>query len=98
MSVQLSMTWPQYLRKECTFNGEVVKLGYRSVEIVALLLMRYPYPTDIETILSVLYPNWDDEPPTVRIMLNHHRRKLNKKLGGIIKTIHGGTNLQWSIA
>ena len=76
------MTWPQYLRKECTACGFQVKLSPSETEILLLLLLRGKRPTTMEDMIRWVYPNPDFEPEDASNSIAHALDGIRKKIGG----------------
>lgn len=76
----IRMTWPQYLRKECSVGDFKVHLAPQQAEILAIMLMRYPLPTDIVTMVEALWPDPDLQPEQwfneVRQVIHQLRHKI----------------------
>lgn len=88
----VSMTWPQYQRRECTACGFKVRLSEMQAEILLVLLLRYPGPVPVPDMIEAAWHDaqWRDpdaEPSsaynTVQLTLQH----LRAKIGGF--HIHG---------
>lgn len=73
------MTWPQYLRHECTVDGFRVKLSPTQTEILSVLLMRYPQPVARDDMLEAVW--FEREEPEWRCGLWSHVRKLAQRVG-----------------
>lgn len=83
------MTWPQYLRRECTFNGDVIKLGRVQTEILSTLLMRSPAPVSASDLIEAVYPNPDKEPDWADSCIKVLVHRVRKKLPGVIEVRYG---------
>lgn len=59
---QLSMTYPQMLRRQVCVNGHVYRMRPLESRIVATLLMRRGSFVSYEDLISACWPNPDDEP------------------------------------
>lgn len=79
------MTWPQYLRRECTVCGFHVGLSDLQAEILLVLLLRYPGPVPLADLVEACWHDaqWADadaEPSsaenTALTTLNHLRGKI----------------------
>lgn len=77
----VSMSWPQYLRSECTVTGFTVKLGEYEVEALMLLMLRCPNPVSKEEMIAWLWPNPGLEPEFTEGMVYHTLRRLRAKVG-----------------
>ena len=84
----ISMTWPQYERKDCSFRGQVIRLTTTECEIVSTLLMRRGQAVPYEDIIGALWPNPDLEPDYAYNIIMQYRRKLTRKLPGVIECRH----------
>lgn len=67
----VSMTWPQYLRSECTVTGFTVKLTEYEVEALMFLMLRCPNPVTKEEMIEWLWPNPGLEPEFTEGMIYH---------------------------
>lgn len=85
----ISMTWPQYLRRQCTFNGEVVNLSRTEAEIVSTLLMWRGRPVPKSTLISAVWPNPDLEPDWSENSIFVYAYRLRRKLPGVIESHRG---------
>lgn len=75
------MTWPQYLRNECSVENFVIHLSPQETELLSTLLMRYPNPVPAIDLLEVVYPNPDDEPEHPENVIAQRMIFLGRKLG-----------------
>lgn len=78
---KISMTWPQYKRRECTFKGKVIKLTNHETELLSTLLIHYPRPVTREQLVESLYCFNDDEPDFSYNCISQFLTRLRKKLG-----------------
>lgn len=80
------MTWPQYLRRECTFNGTViVSLTPKEVEMLLVMLMRRPAPITADDMVEMVYRDPEAEPEWPVNVLRVLMSRLRKKLPGAIE-------------
>ena len=77
----VSMTWPQYLRSECTVTGFTVKLTEYEVEALMFLMLRCPNPVSKEDLIEWLWPNPGLEPEFTESMVYQTMRRLRAKVG-----------------
>ncbi len=77
----VSMTWPQYLRSECTVTGFTVKLTEYEVEALMYLMLRCPNPVSKEEMIEWLWPNPGLEPEFTESMVYQTMRRLRAKVG-----------------
>lgn len=77
----ITMTWPQYLRSECTVSGFTVKLTEYEVEALMFLMLRCPNPVSKEEMIEWLWPNPGLEPEFVESMVYHTIKRLRAKVG-----------------
>lgn len=75
------MTWPQYLRGECTVSGFTVKLTEYEVEALMLLMLRGPNPVSKEEMIDWLWPNPVLEPKFTESLVYHTIKRLRAKVG-----------------
>lgn len=66
----ITMTWPQYRRRQCSVGNWIVKLSPTETELLSTLLIRYPNPVTITELVEAVYPDPDAEPeyPEVHIV------------------------------
>jgi len=74
------MTWPQYLRHECTAWGFRVRLSRLQTAVLAVLLMRFPAPVPVADIVEATWP--DEEPDNSITRVAELIGELRRKLGG----------------
>lgn len=76
----ISMTWPEYLRGECTLK---VRLTPRENELLSCLLMRHPEAVPVRDLVEAIYPDAETEPDTsedqIRIVADNLRKKLGPR-------------------
>lgn len=77
----ISMTWPQYLRNECSVGDFKVHLSQQETEVLSVMLMRYPLPTDILTLIEAVWPIPDFEPEAAYPSIYQALHRLRYKLG-----------------
>lgn len=77
----VSMTWPQYLRGECTASGYIVKLTEYEVEALLLLMLKCPNPVSKEEVIEWLWPDPALEPEFTENMVYQTMRRLRAKVG-----------------
>lgn len=78
---RVSMTWPQYLRRQCKFNGKIIRLTKIEVEIVMVLLMQRPRPVLNHEMVEAVYKLEDSEPDYALGVINTFVRRINRKFG-----------------
>ena len=76
----ISMTFPQYLRHECTVDGRIVRMRGLWAEALASLLVSHParFVSRAEMI-EAIWPNPDFEPDYASVMVDmciHGLRRL----------------------
>jgi hypothetical protein len=86
----ISMTWPQYLRGECTYRGWVVHLSCQEAEVLLVLLLRSVDFASADLLAAALYGDdpkggREDAHCAVRIII----MRLRAKLPGLIGGAHG---------
>ncbi len=77
----ISMTWPQYLRRECRIEDFVVSLSPIETELLAVLLIRYPAITPVEQLVEAVYSNPDEGPEWPEDQIFQKMRSLSRKVG-----------------
>ena len=85
----ISMTMPQYRRRECTFNGQTVKLTPTETEIVSTLLVLRGRCVRKSELVEILFPNPDDEPDWFNNWISVYLCRLKDKLPGLIEIRYG---------
>jgi hypothetical protein len=77
----ISMTWPQYLRRECMIDGELAKLSKHQMTIFSTLLLRRGNPVFLDELIEILWPDPDNsvewERNTVCVMISRLRQFKN---------------------
>lgn len=82
----ISMTWPQYQRRECKL---MVSLSPHEAEIVFALLIRRPCPMTAGELVEVLYPDPDAEPAYAQNIVCRTVINARRKGVPIVTTPHG---------
>ena len=77
----ISMTWPQYLRRECDVDGLVVALTHDQTVMLATLLMRYPEPVTRGELIEEIYPDPDRTPEWPGFAVDEHIARLKHRIG-----------------
>lgn len=88
----IRMTWPEYQRQECRVSGFRIHLSPTEAEILLVMLMRYPRPTDILTLIEAVWPLPDDEPEAAYPAIYQRLHELRAKVGSfrIARSGHHG--------
>lgn len=81
------MTWPQYLRRECSWHGRTVSLGRVQVRLVLCLLLNRGRPVSLQRMIEFCYPNPDLEPESAENCIVQIARTLRRKMPGLIEHI-----------
>jgi DNA-binding response OmpR family regulator len=81
------MTWPQYLRRECTVQGFNVRLSRLQAEILLILMLRFPGPVKTSEFVEAIWheamwANIDAEPSTAPDVVIQTIQHLKKNIGG----------------
>lgn len=76
----ISMTWPQYQRRECSAFIKV-KLSRMEAELLSTLLARRPAPLTINDLIEAIYPDPNAEPDFAVQMTHRVIGRLRRKLG-----------------
>lgn len=85
----ISMTWPQYLRGECTFDGMTVALKRRHAELLLLLLLRRGQIVSLAELVHWMWPHPDEEPGHPEDAAANYIREIHTSLPGVVLTDHG---------
>jgi len=88
-SDRISMTWPQYCRGECTFDGERIALPPLEAKILMVLLIRRGEVVSTTEMIEAIYPNPDLEPDWAESIIFSKFSHLRDKLPGLIETVWG---------
>ena len=83
----ISMTWPQYLRSECTVDGKVYHLCGQEREILFMLLLHRRVAN--EDMIEHLWPDADKQPLTPLWIFRKIKCQLNQRLGPVIRNCYG---------
>jgi DNA-binding response OmpR family regulator len=79
-SMAVSMTVPQYARREATIDGQRVFMTPAERDLLALLLIRGPRLTTREQMIEWLWPDPDREPETAQNGVEVRLSRLRKLL------------------
>lgn len=82
----VSMTWPQYQRSECSVDGEVVLLSPTQVAILSALLMRRGDVLSAQDLIEQAYPDPNDAPAWEGSALKAHMCHLRRRIGDAVRT------------
>lgn len=77
----ISMTWPQYRRREFTLDCHVVRLSHQQIEVLSVLLMRHPHPVPIGHLIEAVWPNPDLEPDAASNQISVILIKIRRTIG-----------------
>jgi DNA-binding response OmpR family regulator len=77
----ISMTWPEYQRRQCRIGAFVVQLTPLETELLSALLVGYPHSVTIEALIESAYPDPDSEPDDAEATIIEGIRKLARKIG-----------------
>jgi DNA-binding response OmpR family regulator len=80
----ISMTWPQYRRKECWYNRRPVKLSYMQAELLSVLLMHRGRILSRDELMDMLYPSVNKPSP---LMLSQHLGALRARVPGTVRSV-----------
>lgn len=84
----ISMTWPQYLRRECTYNGAAIKLSRRQTDVLSVLLIKRNIATLARDLIPMVYDT-DVEPDYAENIIGLMVMRLRAKLPGVIHSRYG---------
>ena len=97
MTDPIKMTWPQYERHECTYNGRRVRLTPQLASLLAILLMTRGKPLTVHDLVDALCltasRDGNDRALHVRVVLCH----LRQRLPGLIQTYARRSGFGWLI-
>lgn len=85
----IALTWPQYRRREVTYQGETVHLRPQEMEFLSMLLMRRGQIVSGEEMIENLWPDPDREPEMPRYIMSRLRCNLEQKMPGLVTTVWG---------
>lgn len=74
----ISMTWPQYLRRECRVT---VRLSHQENEVLSTLLARHPQPVTTGDLVEALWPDPDTEPRLPENRVSKLIASIRRKVG-----------------
>jgi hypothetical protein len=77
----ISMTWPQYLRRECRIGDFLIPLSPIETELLLVLLVRYPAPVTVGELIDAIYPDPDREPEFADDQIRQSVRRLARRVG-----------------
>lgn len=77
----ISMTWPQYRRRECRIGEFVVRLSRQECELLFLLLVRAPRAVPMGDIIMFLWGEPEDEPQYAEEQTRTLLHRLRTKIG-----------------
>lgn len=83
------MTWPQYCRRECTFDGRIVSLTKHQTELLSTLLMRRGQVVPHSDLIEALYPDPDNSPGLEADAMKQHMVLLRFRIPAGIHTEFG---------
>jgi DNA-binding response OmpR family regulator len=79
--VAVAMTWPQYLRAECSVTGFTLKLTDYEAQALLLLMLRCPNSVSKDELIEWLWPDPGLEPEFTETMIYQTMRRLRAKVG-----------------
>jgi len=82
----ITMTWPDYRRRQCRVDGWPVSLSPAMTEILSMLLMRRGQVVSTGEIIDALWPDPDTSPDDGISVLKVQICKLRQRIGGVIAT------------
>lgn len=75
--MNISMTYPQLLRNECTIDGSVIKMTPIMCRVLERLLLKRNTLVRWDEVIEAAYPNPDEEPESARdsikVTISRHR-------------------------
>lgn len=80
------MTWAQYRRRVCSFEGREVPLGPIAAEIVSTLVMQAGRDLALSDLIEAVYPDPDREPDWAASCMHRIINKLRGQMPGSIVT------------
>lgn len=76
-AMNISMTYPQLLRNECTMDGSVIQMTPIMCRVLERLLLRRNTLVPWDEVIEAAYPNPDEEPESARdcikVIISRHR-------------------------
>jgi hypothetical protein len=73
--MRIRMTWPMYKRQQCKVGLRIVNLTSKQRDLLALLLLRYPVPVQIDDISLTLF-GATDKIKEVQTVINGLRGRM----------------------
>lgn len=83
----VSMTLPQYKRRQATYNGKTVKLSPLTTELLVIFLLRQGDVLDKDFLVNCLWPDPDYMPEYWGDVFGHMLMKLRREIPGCIFTV-----------
>lgn len=83
------MTWPQYLRRECSYCGHRVHLTPSQAKMLSVLLIRRGFVVDREALIDAIYPDPFAAPERDEDCMAVLLGLLRRKLPGLIHLEYG---------
>lgn len=74
----ISMTWPQYLRRECRITAQ---LSPQESELLSTLLVRHPCPVTTSELIEALWPDPEREAERAEARIHCLVLSLRGKIG-----------------
>lgn len=86
----VSMTWPQYLRQECTVRGHRIHLPPKQLDMLLFLMLHKGKVVQRDSIVDFLWPGADGGPLWAANMIDVYLVRLRRTLGKHrFETMHG---------
>jgi DNA-binding response OmpR family regulator len=92
---KISMTWPQYQRRECTIKGKVIFLTPIQCKIIFIMLVNRGKSISLTNMITYIWPDPDKEPNYPENNFYVHMTYLKRVIGNDIITQRN--SFGWSI-
>ena len=74
----ISMTWPQYMRGECSATAQLSRM---ETEVLSTLLLRHPAPVSLHQMIEAIYPDPDRQAEYATRAVPVFVMRLRNKIG-----------------
>jgi hypothetical protein len=81
----IRMTWPEYLRCECLYYGQRVRLSPLQASVLAVLLMNRGEQIPVREMVECVWPHPDDQPDWAYDLARKMVFQLRQKMPGLIE-------------
>lgn len=79
------MSYPQALRHEVSYSGQVVRLEPQVHLVLMTLMMSRPNYTSVQSFIDIIWPNPDFEPKHAKNIVFNILLRLRRRFPGVIQ-------------